>query len=278
MIDERLGEPTISWDAEILDERSTRLYVSVSASIEPFEITTKVETIASASNAVCQTCSKRAGFYVEATVQLRAQGREIERNEIKDLRSMLSTLLDDPNAEATWFVTEEGDVRGGHDVKLGSKGLARSWVQAMVNTHRGQTHETHTIVGRKEGEDVTRMTLLYRLPAFAIGDIITFEQRKWRVKQRRNDGLLLLAVDRYERKGVRWRELERARVIVRKKDVCTVELIHSDSSVGEFLDPRDWNVRSVALPWDYQKGGSTIQVTSIDDEWVSLPRSDFNDS
>ena len=61
------------------------------------------------------------------------------------------------------------------------------------------------------------------------------------------DGAIVERVDRQERTGATWRDLESARVLSRLSEHEKIELINQDSSVGEFLDPKTWNMASRAL-------------------------------
>ena len=44
-------------------------------------------------------------------------------------------------------------------------------------------------------------------------------------------------VDRHERTGATWRDLESAKVIAQKHELLEVKFVTEDTSVGEFLDP-----------------------------------------
>ena len=44
------------------------------------------------ANGVCLTCTRRAGNYYEATVQLRSTGRKLSEEEFQNLRATLDTV------------------------------------------------------------------------------------------------------------------------------------------------------------------------------------------
>jgi hypothetical protein len=76
-------------------------------------------------------------------------------------------------------------------------------------------------------------------------------------------------VDRQERTGASWRDLESARVIAQRHEFITVDFINEDASVGEFLDPNVWTMQSVRLPFDHTPGRKGILIR-LDGEWVAL--------
>ena len=65
-----------------------------------------------------------------------------------------------------FFISEEGPVTGGWDLKLGSKAMARRWARNLVRKFGGTVKETSTVVGANDGIEVTRLTLSYRKPAY----------------------------------------------------------------------------------------------------------------
>ena len=270
-IDERASELEVGIHSEPVDERNTRLAVQAVGVIDGIEFSDEHSTILQLSDGICPSCSRRAGNYFEATVQLRSSGRRLAEDELTALRETLDSVLSEMEPDPMFFISKEGAVTGGWDVVLGSKALARSWGRHLTKRYGSSTKESNTVVGRKDGEEITRLTLLYRKPAFDIGDIIHFRKGDWVVAGWQKDGALLHALDRRERTGASWRDMEKARVRARAKDHLNVDLLNRDSLGAEFLDPRDWQVRTVSLPFDDDASSMMLRIALIGDEWVALP-------
>jgi len=62
-----------------------------------------------------------------------------------------------------------------------------------------------------------------------------------------------------------------ANVAARRKDILEVELLTEDDSVGEFLDPTNWKMSSVRLPYTYEQQ-SKILLCKVEGEWIAVPR------
>ena len=77
-------------------------------------------------------------------------------------------------------------------------------------------------------------------------------------------------VDRRERTGATWRDLEQAKVLAQLHELVQVDFVTEDASVGEFLDPSNWRMESVRLPYDHEFGRKGLLVRN-DDAWLSLP-------
>ena len=262
---------TVDMAYQPIDDRTARLYVNVEGELEGYKFGDQHEVLLQTSNAVCPSCTRKAGAYFEATMQLRSAGRRLSEEELKDLRGTLDELLDELESDPMFFVTKEGPVTGGWDLQLGSKALARTWARRLVRRFGGTTKETSTLVGMREGSEVTRLTLSYRKPAYGLGDVIRLKREYWLVSAWQKDGPKIRRLDRNERTGVTWRDMEKATVVSKSDDQFIVDILNRDSSGAEVMDPNDYRVVTVALPYDNDSSLPNLRIAFIDDSWLALP-------
>ncbi|MFQ5800711.1 MAG: NMD3-related protein, partial [Candidatus Hydrothermarchaeales archaeon] len=102
-------------------------------------------------------CSKRAGGYFEAVVQLRTRALE---GMLKEAYTILNTLY---KKDKKAFIAGVSHVKGGVDIKLGSTKAAKALAAHFKTHHKAEIKESATLVGRKEGKDVYRTTILIRV-------------------------------------------------------------------------------------------------------------------
>ena len=266
---QRAEDVGLAFEPQTVSDRHTLIHLQVEGVIDDLLYQEKHTMRARMANGVCLTCTRRAGNYFEATVQLRSSGRRLEDDELTKLRATLDDVIENMADDPMFFITNEGPVTGGYDVVLGSKGLARAWGRHLINEYGGNVNETNSTVGRKDGVDVTRLTLLYRKPGYDLGDVVTWRGNFWRPQTWTKDGAIMERVDRRERTGATWRDLESASVVSRMKDHTVVDIIQEDSSVAEFLNPNNWKMDSVRLPFDHIPG-RRLRLARIDDEWLAL--------
>ena len=184
-------------------------------------------------------------------MQLRSAGRRLSESELKSLRGTLDEMLSEMEADQMFFISEEGPVTGGWDLKLGSKAMARRWARNLVRKFGGTVKETSTVVGANDGIEVTRLTLSYRKPAYGIGDVVRFRKHLWVVDSWQKDGPILKKMERFERSGASWRDMEDSVVICPESEQFIVEILNRDSSAVEVMEPFDYKVVTVALPVSY---------------------------
>lgn len=155
------------------DERNFRTKASlVSGEVEGVPVSFERELTVRMKRSVCDRCSRMFGGYYAAVIQLRATGRDVTEGEIKRAHRIIGDELDRQRASGNResFLTKSGPVPGGFDYFLGdiegTRGVAR-----LLCDKLGATYEEHAkLSGRKEGEDIYRLTFLVRVRLFASGD------------------------------------------------------------------------------------------------------------
>lgn len=271
ILEERAKKVAVDFSVQEIDQRTNRLHVEVTGTIDGYEFHDSHSPLLQTSNAVCTPCTRKDGDYFEATVQLRSAGRKLNEEELSSLRSTLDELLQSMEPNPMFFVSKEGPVTGGWDLQLGSKSLARTWGRKLTRSFGGSVKESSTVVGVNEGIEVTRLTLSYRKPAYSIGDVVRFKKSLWIVDSWQKDGPILRKVDRFERSGATWRDMESSSVECTRAEQSTVQVLNRDSSAAEFMDPTDYKVSTVALPYDDDGEAVELRIGFIDGEWVALP-------
>ena len=256
---------------EEVDGCHTMIHLQIDGEIDGLLYNGEYKMRARMSNGVCLTCARRAGNYFEATVQVRSSARRLTDDEFMTLRETLDKVLEEMPDDPMFFITSEGPVTGGYDVVLGSKALARAWGRHLVSNHGGQISTTTSVVGRKDGVDLTRLTLLYRKPGYELGDVVRWKGNLWRPTSWTNDGAILERIEHRERTGASWRDLENANVVSRLKEFIEVDIVSEDSSVAEFLDPNTWKMEAIRLSYEHVPGRKLL-LARIDGEWICLPR------
>ncbi len=261
----------LGFSIEEIDDRTVRLNVDIVGNIESYIFQDNHTSLMQTSNAVCPACTRKAGSYFESIVQLRSAGRKLNSVEIKEVRDTLDEMLENMEPDPMFFITSEGPVTGGWDMQLGSKAMARSWGKKLTQKFGGTIKETSTVVGSNDGIEVTRLTMSYRKPAYSIGDVIKLKGELWLISRWQKDGPVLRRMKFFERTGLSWRDMEKSIVICSVKQQYLVDILNRDSSAVEIMDPVDYKIVTVALPYDDDNQTSKIRIGFIDDIWLAIP-------
>jgi nonsense-mediated mRNA decay protein 3 len=270
-VDDRAEDVNVEFELQVIDDRTNRVNLDVSGTIDNFFFANNFEILIQTSNAICTPCTRKDGAYFEAIVQLRSAGRKLSENELRELRGTLDEMLGGMEADPMFFVTQEGIVTGGWDLQLGSKSMARSWGRILTKTFGGTIKETSTVVGMRDGIEITRLTVSYRKPAYAVGDVVKLSNNLWLIDSWQKSGPIIRRLKFFQRSGASWRDMEKARIICPLSEQYVVDIMNRDSSAAEVMTPHDYTMATVALPYDNDIKSTKLRIAFIDDQWIALP-------
>jgi len=207
----------------------------------PFELRQKLET--------CERCSRIYGGYFESIIQLRAENREIEREEIEKAKKLIDEAIEKSNHPFA-FVSKVVERREGVDYYIGDRNLAKKVAKRIEGELGGKLTESKKLSGRKDGRDVYRTTYSIRFREYRNGDIV------------RDGEKILLVTNAVKGKGVDFtgksHVLKRPKVIARRENLGRTLVVNVDKSVVEVLDPRNQEVVQVEKKAEYRIGDRVL--------------------
>ncbi|MBU2560274.1 hypothetical protein KKA03_05205 [archaeon] len=134
----------------------------------------EAKTTVKATLELCQNCSRKAGGYFEAILQLRGPPALV--------KSGAPTLLEKLTDEQRLHITSIKNLKEWTDVYFASTPVAKKSSRQILEKFGGTLKETaHLHTMDKSGKNVYRVTILLRLPEFAKGDVIMLEKKAYQV-------------------------------------------------------------------------------------------------
>ncbi len=103
----------------------------------------------------CPDCSRRAGGYYEAVIQLRGE-------HVDDAVVLLRRWVGKAGGKGA-YITREVKRKEGIDVYLGSRKLAEKLAARLARTFGGQMKRSYTLVTERNGRKIYRVTLAVRV-------------------------------------------------------------------------------------------------------------------
>ncbi len=113
---------------------------------ESYEIPLKINF------SICNICKKRTSDYYEAILQIRPKSKEV-----------LDFIKDNIKFKKDVFITKQEDLKYGYDIYLTSQVYAKHLASVLKKKFNGEVKTAYTLFGRKQGKDVYRATILFRL-------------------------------------------------------------------------------------------------------------------
>lgn len=153
-----------------------RVKCTVKASGEAYGITCEDEgeVEVKATLELCRDCSRKAGGYYEAILQLRGDTDLVTSG----VDEILSTLNKDQKA----LLTTLNKLKEGTDLYFASTQVARKGAKTLVEKYGGSLKESARLHGvDKSGKNIYRVTVSLRLPEFRENDVIVFKGNTYQV-------------------------------------------------------------------------------------------------
>jgi nonsense-mediated mRNA decay protein 3 len=155
------------------NERSAQVFLTVKTKIKGVEIEEQGEESVILKREACERCSRIAGGYYAAIVQIRADYRVPTEKELAKAEDIAYSSLGEDD-----FVSKEQMLKEGLDIYVSSAEYGYRISRAVVKKLGGSFFESRKLYGRKDGRDIYRVTLLVRLPGFQKGEIVEVRERR----------------------------------------------------------------------------------------------------
>ncbi len=198
---------------------------------------------------VCERCSRLYGGYFESIIQLRAENRDIEEDEIERAKKLIDESIE--NADyPTAFVSKIVEKREGIDYYIGDRNLAKKIARKIEEELGGKVTESKKLSGRKDGREIYRTTYSIRFKEYRVGDIV------------KDGAKILLVTNAVKGKGVdlagKSRVLKNPKVIVKRENIKKTFVVNVDGSVVEVLNPSTQEVVQIEKKTDYSIGDRVL--------------------
>lgn len=251
------------------DPRNFDVDLAVSGRVLDAPVAAHVATLVRVKRATCPRCSRIHGGYYEAVVQVRAEGRplrDVERTLVRRRAAeVIKRLVSTGDRDA--FIMKDIDEHGGIDLYLGTSASGRALAKTLADEMGATVKESSTLVGRRDGRDMYRVTFGLRLPRYLAGDVLRSEDEFFLVKAIRGRNVALVRLGDGAPSTVERTRLPTHRVVA-QEDFREAVVVSRRGEDLQVLDPE--TLRTVDLPrppW-LPAGASTVLVARIEEQLV----------
>ena len=258
---------------EKIDRSRSLAHITVSAIVSGLNVNAATDIEIRIKKETCDTCSRIAGGYYAGIVQLRANHRLISEKEVNRCIELADHLLKKlmENGDRFAFISKIEELREGVDLYIGSATSCRQVCRAIIRELGGSYTTSSSLVGRKDGEDLYRITCALRLHEFISGDIVAIRD-------------LVIEVTRQDKQIHGTDLIDGQRVslgtdmdipavkIGSRKDATTTVLVAVEEDTVQILDPETYETLLFKKPsFLNQKSGSEVCVVRTSNGLFLLP-------
>lgn len=272
-----LANPEVS--ISVRRKNATQYLVSVHLAGTFGEIPAEEERIVAATvrRATCERCSRMAGNYYEAIVQVRGSKGAPSKEELKETQKIAEATTDYclSRGDRLSFVQEVREVKGGIDLVLGSTQQGRAIARAIQDRLGGISGESYRLVGMKDGKNVYRTTILVRLPRLRAGEIVRAKGAFMEVRRFEGKRTFCSSLLDGHTAYLSEEDAEDALVVGDRSSAERGLVVAGDRDVLEFLDPESYRAVSASRPVHLRAGpGDEIEFLRFRGDMVILPPRD----
>ena len=221
----------------------------------------------------CDRCSRIAGKYFEATVQIRGSERPPSENELNNIKMMAQSMADSAHksGDQLSFIQEIKKTKGGIDIVLGSTQLGKQLARAVYERYGGHLQESCTLAGRKDGRDIYRTTILVRFPRLKRGDFVTYKGTIYEVTGFEGKKTIITSQDGGRRSSLSGEDADRIEVLGNRSEAKKAVVVLEDEKAIEILDPESFRTVLAPRPRGYDvKPGDEVLVLRNGDGFIVL--------
>jgi nonsense-mediated mRNA decay protein 3 len=270
-INKDVRSPAVSITSDFINPNILKARVSVEGAIEGRPVKTEAEVEARIRRETCDVCSRIAGGYYEAIVQVRAQGRLPSKKELQRCLKLADDVIvkAEKAGDRLAFVSDVMELPEGTDVYVGSTACGRQIARAIVDDMGGTIIESPKLVGAREGKGLYRVTFAVRLPSIVPGDIVRMHGSLVLVEK---VGRRISGVDLATGFSTSVQAEEEPGKVAGEGEAMSTVLVSEDATSAQILDPVTYAPLTIKKPaFLNKKPGEDVRVIKTRDGVFILP-------
>ena len=223
-------------------ERILACMVFISGSLEDQTITEQHPLTVRIRHNTCEICSREAGGYYEAILQIRAEQRKFTDAELYALRSAVETMVGQyqESGKRGLFITDIAEKREGLDFFLSEKGVAFSIAKRVQEQFGGDFKQSASSAGMKDSRQIYRMTYLVRIPTYRKGDFFSFDNSFFLIISIHENKVRTLELATWTEKVIDGKDIQPSRIYGGKELIREMIVISQSKNEIQLMDPKTY--------------------------------------
>ncbi len=246
-VSKEVQKPQITIVPEFTGPYLMVIHVTVTGSIEGRQVATSADVEGRVRKESCDVCSRVAGGYYEAVIQIRAEGRLPTKLEVdRCLKIIENVFVRAANSgDRLAFITDIFPLTEGADLYVGSNSCARQAARSITDEFGGSLIESPKLVGAVGGKGVYRVTYSVRLAEIVPGDIVKMGKKVILVEKM---GKRTSGIDLATGQNTSAPEDVKLEKLASRHDAKKVVLVSVEGKSVQILDPETYQAINLRKP------------------------------
>lgn len=218
---------------------------------------------------VCPECSKFVSGYYEAVIQLRADNRVPDEEEIAATDAIITDNIDKISKKNKMaYISERAVLKEGVDYYVGSYKVAKRLTSSLKDHFGGVIKESPRLMGRdkSKGKDLHRIWISLRIPYFRVNDFIKYENSLGQIIGIDGKKMLFKDLVSLNQISIQWRDYDKIETVAKKEDIKETTVTAKTPDSVQVLHPDSYEPIDIAINEETTEIqiGSQIPVIVID--------------
>jgi 60S ribosomal export protein NMD3 len=254
-------------------ERILACTVSISGFLEDQKITEQHSLTVRIRRNTCDVCSREAGGYYEAIVQIRAEQRTLSKPELTTLRSTVESLVRQlqEGGKRGLFITDIDEKREGLDFFISEKGTALSIAKKIQEQFGGTFKQSASTAGMKDSKQVYRMTYLIRIPTYRKGDFFMLHGSFFCIISLHANKARVVDLSTWAEKVIEGKEILPSRILGSNELVREMIVVSQSKKEIQLMDPKTYETLDVRKPKSFTADSEMVDTVKLEGQVFLLP-------
>ena len=249
-----------------------RAKLHISGMYDDLKVNDNLETELRIKYGMCGRCSRHSGSYFEAKIQVRSSKRALDKSELDKAEKIVNEVLNRlQSVESNAFLTKSELIHGGEDFYIGSSSAAAQIAKRMVKEFAGKLKESSTLMGRKDGREIYRITYNIRIPKYKPGDFIKLNDRVYNILNFSKKHILGLDVQSGITQTFSHKTLAAGKFLGGSEIIRDAVVVLETDSEVQILDPDNYQTVDLIKPKGFIVNDETVKIIKAEDYIFLLP-------
>ncbi len=247
--------------------------VSISGFLEGQPLTEQHPLTIRIRRNTCDVCSREAGGYYEAIIQIRAEKRTFPKSELKILRSTVESLVTQmqKSGKRGLYITDFDENRQGLDFFLSEKATAFSIAKKIQEQFGGEFKQSASTAGMKDSKQVFRMTYLVRIPAYQKGDFFVCDHSFFLIVSLHENKVRAIDLSTWTEKVIAGKDIQPSRIYGGMELVREMIVVSQSKKDIQLMDPKIYSTVEIQKPKMISIDTSMVKTVKLDGYLFLVP-------
>lgn len=254
-------------------DRILRCMVSITGSLEGQLITEQHPLTVRIRRSTCDVCSREAGGYYEAIIQIRAEKRTFSNDELTILRSTVESMVDQlqRSGKRGLFITDFDENRQGLDFFLSEKTTAFSIAKKIQEQFGGGFKQSAATAGMKDSKQLYRMTYLVRIPAYRKGDFFSYGNSFFLIVSLHENKVRAIELSTWVEKVIDGKEIPPSKIYGGTELIREMIVVSQSKKEIQLMDPKTYSTVEIRKPKTASIDTPMVKTVKLDDSMFLVP-------